>query len=66
MAVPVANSRLCLCLSLCCAQAPNPVLKPEPLDLVAELEAAQRSGDDDALRAVMAKLNAQVASTLTT
>ena len=44
-------------------QAPNPVLKPEPVDLVAELEAAQRSGDDDALRAVMAKLNAQVRQT---
>jgi hypothetical protein len=62
--VPVANSPLVSVSP--CAQAPNPVLKPEPLDLVAELEAAQRSGDDDALRAVMAKLNAQVASTLTT
>jgi hypothetical protein len=44
-------------------QAPNPVLKPEPVDLVAELEAAQRSGDDESLRAVMAKLNAQVMQT---
>ena len=42
--------------------APNPVLRPEPKDLVAELEAAQLSGDDDALRAVMEKLNAGVKS----
>ena len=38
------------------------MLKPEPMDLVAELEAAQLSGDDEALRAVMAKLNAQVSA----
>ena len=34
--------------------------KEKKKDLVAELDVAQRSGDDELLRAVMAKINAQV------